>query len=222
MGDRLRLAVGVMGNAASLLLYASPILTFRKILKTKSIDGYSCIPYVVTLLSCLIYSWYGLPTISYKWENFPLVKVAVMVFFVILFFCVSATMSIFLFHDHHHRKIFMGSIGLVVAASMYGSPLVVLKQVVSTKSVEFMPFYLSFFSFLSSLIWLAYGLLSHDLVLASPNMVGCPLAILQLLVYCKYRKGKEEPKNWDIEKNDEVKSKQIEVVVTNDNAKSNM
>ncbi|KAJ6376044.1 hypothetical protein OIU77_000920 [Salix suchowensis] len=55
---------------------------------------------------------------------------------------------------------------------MYGSPLVAVKKVIKTKSVEFMPFYLSFFSFLASSIWMAYGLLSHDLFLASPNLVG--------------------------------------------------
>lgn len=40
------------------------------------------------------------------------------------------------------------------------------KKVIETKSVEYMPFYLSFFSFLASSLWLAYGLLSHDLFLA--------------------------------------------------------
>lgn len=40
------------------------------------------------------------------------------------------------------------------------------RRVIETKSVEFMPFYLSFFSFLTSSLWMAYGLLSHDLVLA--------------------------------------------------------
>lgn len=104
------------------------------------------------------------------------------------------------------------------------------KQVIVTKSVEFMPFYLSFFSFMASVLWLAYGLLSHDLLLAvrlifirfswlmfffsntvyiyyiwqSPNLVGLPLGILQLGLYCKYRKRgiiEEEPSKWDLEHN---------------------
>lgn len=113
-----------------------------------------------------------------------------------------------------------------------------------------MPFYLSFFSFLASCLWMAYGLLSHDLFLAvcifylesfsfyffinsklyideyqlqpshftilkksssflllqSPNLVGTPLCILQLILYCKYRKNpiKEKPQKWpDLEYNEE-------------------
>ncbi|KAA3459919.1 bidirectional sugar transporter SWEET3-like [Gossypium australe] len=95
-------------------------------------------------------------------------------------FTVTAIISAFVFHDHHHRKVFVGTIGLVASVAMYAAPLVVVKQVIMTKSVEFMPFYLSFFSFLASVLWLAYGLLSHDLLLASPNLVGLPLGILQL------------------------------------------
>ncbi|KAF5731230.1 bidirectional sugar transport SWEET 3 [Tripterygium wilfordii] len=198
MGDRLRLAVGVMGNAASLLLYAAPILTFARVIRKKNTEEFSCVPYTIALLNCLLYTWYGLPVVSYKWENFPVVtinglgiilelsfvliyfwfstargkasffqiKVAAIVIVVIIGFCITAVISAFVLHDHHHRKIFVGSVGLVASVAMYGSPLVAVKQVILTKSVEFMPFYLSFFSFLASSLWMAYGLLGHDLFLA--------------------------------------------------------
>ncbi|KAJ0100587.1 hypothetical protein Patl1_20314 [Pistacia atlantica] len=265
MGDRLRLAVGVMGNAASLLLYAAPILTFSRVIRKKGTEGFSCIPYIIALLNCLLYTWYGLPIVSYRWENFPVVtinglgillefsfiliyfwfasardkakmlfifsgseekhetmKVAATLIPVILVFSITAIISGFLFHDHHHRKVFVGSVALVASVAMYGSPLVVVKQVIQTKSVEFMPFYLSFFSFIASSLWMAYGLLSHDLFLASPNLVGSPLGILQLVLYCKYRKRGiiEEPNKWDLEQNEE-KSKQLQLVINNDaNGKS--
>ncbi|KAG6656021.1 bidirectional sugar transporter SWEET3 [Carya illinoinensis] len=239
MGDRLRLAVGVIGNAASLLLYAAPILTFSRVIRKKSTEEFSCAPYIIALLNCLLYTWYGLPVVSHGWENFPVVsinglgillefsfvviyfwfasargkmKVAVTVTPVILVSCTTLIVSSFAFHDHRHRKLFVGSVGLVASVAMYGSPLVVVKQVILTKSVEFMPFYLSFFSFLASSLWMAYGLLGHDLFLAAPNLVGCPLGILQLILYCKYRKRgiMEEPNKWDLENNDE-KSKHLQL-----------
>uniref|UniRef100_A0A6N2KFX7 Bidirectional sugar transporter SWEET n=1 Tax=Salix viminalis TaxID=40686 RepID=A0A6N2KFX7_SALVM len=209
MGDTLRLAVGIMGNAASLLLFSAPILTFYRVVRKKSTEEFSCVPYIIALLNCLLYTWYGLPVVSYRWENFPVIKVAITVIPVILVFCITATISAFALHDHRHRKIFVGSVAL--AAS---------KKVIKTKSVEFMPFYLSFFSFLASSIWMAYGLLSHDLFLASPNLVGSPLGIVQLVLYCKYRKTgiMEAPHKWDLEKNEE-KSKKLQLVIndsTND------
>lgn len=97
-----------------------------------------------------------------------------------------------------------------------------------------MPFYLSLFSFLSSALWMIYGLLGRDffiavstssgsdqqvhvhgqniyiqeyritqlttgllsvtlpfacLFLQSPNFIGVPMGVLQLLLYCIYRRG---------------------------------
>ncbi|XP_015878203.3 bidirectional sugar transporter SWEET3 [Ziziphus jujuba] len=252
MGDTcLRLSIGIMGNAASLLLYAAPIITFARIVRKKSIEEFSCVPYIIALLNCFLYTWYALPVVSYRWENFPIVtinglgillefsfvfiyfwystsakekiKVAVSVMLVVIVFTTTALISAFVFHDHHHRKVFVGSVGVVASVAMYCSPLVVVKQVLVTKSVEFMPFYLSFFTFVSSVLWMAYGLLGHDLFLASPNMVGTPLGLFQIMLYCKYRKNKiimEEPNKWDLEKNDE-KSKQLHLVVDdNINSKS--
>ncbi|XP_059667191.1 bidirectional sugar transporter SWEET3 [Cornus florida] len=237
MGDRLRLAVGVMGNAASMLLYAAPILTFSRVIRKKSTEEFSSVPYILALFNCFLYTWYGLPVVSCGWENFPLVTInglgiLLEISFILIYFwfapaggkkkvamtvipvtavsCITGIISTFIFHDHHRRKVFVGSIGLIASVAMYGAPLVVVKKVIQTKSVEFMPFYLSFFSFLASSLWMAYGLLSHDLFLACPNLVGSPLGILQLVLYCKYRKRgiMEEPHKWDIENNNEDKLKQ--------------
>lgn len=52
------------------------------------------------------------------------IKVAALVIPVILVFCITALVSAFVFHDHHHRKLFVGSIGLGASVTMYGSPLV--------------------------------------------------------------------------------------------------
>lgn len=241
MGDRLRLAFGVLGNAASVLLFASPILTFRRVIKKKSTEGFSFVPYIVALSNCLLGNWYAMPVVSYGWQNFSLVtvtglgillevsflliylrfapsrakvKVALSLIAVLIGFCSTVTISAFVFQDHHHRKEFVGSIGLVIAVAMYASPLSVVKQVIVTKSVEFMPFYLSFFSFLSSLLWLAYGLLGHDIFIAAPNLMGILLSTLQLVIYFKYRKGRtiEEQNKGDLEKDDE-KSNQLQLAV---------
>ncbi|KAJ6418758.1 hypothetical protein OIU84_002020 [Salix udensis] len=149
MGDTLRLAVGIMGNAASLLLFSAPILTFYRV------------GILLEFSFIIIYFWFT--------SSRGKIKVAITVIPVILVFCITATISAFALHDHHHRKIFVGSVALAASVAMYGSPLVVVKKVIKTKSVEFMPFYLSFFSFLASSIWMAYGLLSHDLFSCVPK-----------------------------------------------------
>ncbi|KAH7856140.1 hypothetical protein Vadar_033179 [Vaccinium darrowii] len=206
MGEKLRMAVGVMGNVASMLRYAAPILTFSRVIRKKSTEEFSCVPYIIALLNSFLYTWYGL----------PVKKVVLMTVPVILVFLITATISAILLHNHHHRKVFVGSVGLTASVAMTSSPLVVMKRVIQTKSVEYMPFYLSFFSFLASSLWSAYGLLSHDIVLASPNFVGTASGILQLVLYFRYRnKGiTEEPHKSDTEKNGEKTNQQLQLMAT--------
>ncbi|XP_054789094.1 bidirectional sugar transporter SWEET3-like [Prosopis cineraria] len=229
MAQTLRMAVAILGNAASISLYAAPTVTFGRVIRKKSTEEFPCIPYIIGLLNCLLFTWYGLPVVSCKWENFPLVTVNgvgialelsyVLIYFwyatakgkvqvamtaipVLLVFCITAIISAFAFHDHRHRKLLVGSIGLVVSIAMYGSPLVVMKKVIKTKSVEFMPLPLSLCSFLASSLWMTYGLLIRDIFVAGPSVIGLPLGILQLVLHCKYWKGRvmEEPMKEDVEK----------------------
>ncbi|KAI3902411.1 hypothetical protein MKW92_043833 [Papaver armeniacum] len=216
--ELLRYAVGIIGNVVSILLYAAPIITFRRVIEKKSTGEFSCIPYVCALLNCIIYTWYGSPLVSRGWENLPLVTIngvgiALEISFISIYFwyaspkgrklvtlimapLMSAMLVVifcltFELEDRLVRKAIVGSIGLVVSIAMYGSPLVAVGRVLRTKSVEYMPFNLSLFSFLTSLSWLVYGLLGNDILLASPNFLGVPLGILQLVVYFIYRGGTE-------------------------------
>ncbi|XP_061348164.1 bidirectional sugar transporter SWEET3-like [Gastrolobium bilobum] len=240
MAETLQLAVAVIGNAASISLYAAPMVTFKRVLRKKSTEEFSCIPYIIGLLNCLLFTWYGLPVVSYQWENFPLVtvngvgvvlelayvliyfwyasakgkvKVAMTTIPVLLVFCITVAVSAFAFHDNRHRKLLVGCFGLGVSVAMYGSPLIVMKKVIQTKSVEFMPLPLSVCTFFASVLWLTYGLLIRDIFVAGPSVVGIPLSILQLVLHCKYRKGSvvEEPNKGSLEMGD------IEKNVTNHN-----
>ncbi|XP_008673522.1 bidirectional sugar transporter SWEET3b [Zea mays] len=213
--DTVRVAVGILGNAASMLLYTTPILTFRWVIRKGNVEEFSCVPYILALLNCLLYTWYGLPVVSSGWENLPvatinglgiLLEVAFIAIYLrfapaekkrfalqlvlpaLALFGLTAALSSFAARTHRSRKAFVGSVGLVASVSMYTSPMVAAKRVIATKSVEFMPFSLSLFSFLSSALWMAYGLLGRDLFIASPNFIGVPVGVLQLLLYCIYRR----------------------------------
>ncbi|GLJ36959.1 hypothetical protein SUGI_0747780 [Cryptomeria japonica] len=203
-----------MGNCTSLLMYMSPVITFVKVIREKSVGHYSCTPYVIALFNCFTYTWYGMPVVSKGWENILLstvngagiipecffictylllappkakLEVVRMVATVVVVFTVMAMVSTFGLHEHKTRKFFVGIVGIITSIALYASPLLIMKLVITTKSVEFMPFYLSFFGFLNSTLWMTYGVLSKDVLIAAPNVIGCLLGIAQLVLYCIYR-----------------------------------
>lgn len=233
MVTSIREIVGIIGCAVCTLLYAAPILTFKRVIKKGSVEEFSCIPYILSWFSALIYTWYSVPMVSYGWENLSLCSVCIlgvlfetafisiyiwfaprekkklvllMVSLVLIIFGMTVFFSSFSIHTHRMRKMFVGSIGLVTSISMYSSPLIAVKQVVRTKSVEFMPFYLSLFTLLTGLNWMAYGLLGRDPFVTAPNAIGCFMGILQLIVYFIYTKCKEAPnKLHDVEQANAMK-----------------
>ncbi|XP_010040792.1 bidirectional sugar transporter SWEET1 isoform X2 [Eucalyptus grandis] len=62
--DILRFLCGVLGNAVGLFLFLAPIMTFKRIIRSQSTEQFSGVPYVISLLNCLLYTWYGLPFVS--------------------------------------------------------------------------------------------------------------------------------------------------------------
>ena len=54
------------------------------------------------------------------------IKAGVIAATVILVCSITAIISLFVFHDHHHHKVFVGTVGLVASVAMYAAPLVVV------------------------------------------------------------------------------------------------
>ncbi|KAM3238244.1 Bidirectional sugar transporter SWEET1b [Capsicum annuum] len=206
----LHFVFGIFGNATALFLFVAPIITFKRIIQKKSTEQFSGLPYVMTLLNCLLSAWYGLPFVS---PNNLLVstingtgaaiegiyvvifiafapkkekkKISALLLLVLTVFAAVALVSMLALHGNK-RKLFCGVAATIFSIIMYGSPLSIIRLVIKTKSVEFMPFFLSLFVFLCGASWFAFGLLGKDPFVAIPNGFGFGLGTVQLILYAIY------------------------------------
>ncbi|GMP53525.1 hypothetical protein CsSME_00018967 [Camellia sinensis var. sinensis] len=85
------------------------------------------------------------------------------------------------------RHIFIGFLSGASLVSMFASPLFVINVVIRTRSVEFMPFYLSLSTFLMSTSFFLYGILNGDPFIYVPNGIGTILGIVQLALFFYYK-----------------------------------
>ncbi|KAJ6434517.1 hypothetical protein OIU84_018101 [Salix udensis] len=67
------------------------------------------------------------------------------------------------------RTTFVGVLCAALTIGMYAAPLSAMKLVIQTRSVEYMPFFLSFFLFLNGGVWSVYALLVKDYYIGVPN-----------------------------------------------------
>ncbi|XP_027338633.1 bidirectional sugar transporter SWEET1-like [Abrus precatorius] len=209
---------GIFGNASALFLFLAPVITFKRIIKNRSTQKFSGIPYVMTLLNCLLSAWYGLPFVSphnilvstVNGAGALIETIYVLIFivlaprkgkakilgiftFVLSVFAAVVFVSLFALHGTS-RKLFCGFAAAIFSIIMYGSPLSIMRLVIKTKSVEFMPFFLSLFVFLCGTSWFIFGLLGRDPFVAVPNGIGSALGTMQLILYFIYRDKKGVPK----------------------------
>ncbi|XP_071722821.1 bidirectional sugar transporter SWEET1-like [Rutidosis leptorrhynchoides] len=205
---------GIFGNATAFFLFLAPTITFKRIIQSKSTQQFSGVPYVMTMLNCLLSAWYGMPFVSSDnllvWTvngtgtvieliyvilfliyapKKERVKIFGLITVIIAIFSLVVLVSLFAL-DHNSRKIFCGLAATVFSIIMYASPLSVMRSVIKTKSVEYMPFFLSLFVFLCGTSWFVYGLLGNDIFVSVPNGFGCGLGAMQLILYFVYRKSK--------------------------------
>ncbi|XP_057457847.1 bidirectional sugar transporter SWEET2 [Lotus japonicus] len=209
-------AAGIAGNIFAFGLFVSPIPTFRRIIRNGSTEMFSGLPYIYSLMNCLICLWYGTPLISP--DNLLVTTVnsigaAFQLVYIVLFLMYAekrrkvrtlglllAVLGVFVIilvgslqiADSTVRRMFVGFLSCASLISMFASPLFIIKLVIRTRSVEFMPFYLSLSTFLMSVSFFLYGLLSEDPFIYVPNGIGTILGMVQLLLYFYYKRSSDQ------------------------------
>ncbi|KAK1937765.1 Bidirectional sugar transporter SWEET15 [Phytophthora citrophthora] len=85
----------------------------------------------------------------------------------------------------------LGYFGLVFSIGVFASPLGTLKRVIETKSAVSIPVNMSLMIFVSSVLWVATGLLDSDYFIAGLNAAGVLLGVVQIVLYYHYRPSRE-------------------------------
>ncbi|KAJ4834089.1 Bidirectional sugar transporter sweet17 [Turnera subulata] len=211
--EHLSFFVGVIGNVISVLMFLSPVGTFWRIVKNRSTEDFESLPYICTLLNASLWTYYGIikpgAYLVATVNSFGIVveivyvtlflvyapakmrgKTAILVGILDVGFLVAAILVTWLALEGDVRIDAIGFLCSGLNIIMYGSPLAAMKTVVTSKSVEYMPFFLSFFLFLNGGIWLFYAILTSDYYLGVPNGTGFLLGTIQLVLYAIYRNAK--------------------------------
>ncbi|KAI3761444.1 hypothetical protein L1987_51860 [Smallanthus sonchifolius] len=209
----LTLAFGILGNIVSFMVFLAPIPTFYKVYKKKSTEGFQSAPYVVGLFSAMLWIYYAflktnvllLITINsvgcfietfyicfflfYAPKKARMESLKLIVLLIVVGFGLIIVLTQFL-ASGVTRGVIVGWICLVFSLCVFVAPLGVLRQVIKTKSVEYMPILLSVALTLSAVMWFFYGLLLGDFNIAIPNVLGFTFGIIQIILYFKYKNKK--------------------------------
>ncbi|EHA8590170.1 hypothetical protein COCNU_scaffold015884G000010 [Cocos nucifera] len=185
--------------------------TFRRVVKKKSTESFKWQPYVTTLLSTSLWTFYGLlkpggllvvtvngtgSVLQAIYVTLYLiyaprdtrVKMAKLVAILNVGF-LGLVMVVTLLAIHGSLRLtVIGSMCAALTVGMYASPLAAMRMVVKTKSVEYMPFFLSFFLFLNGGVWSGYSVLVQDYFIGVPNGIGFALGSIQLVLYAIYKR----------------------------------
>ncbi|RCV06084.1 hypothetical protein SETIT_1G135600v2, partial [Setaria italica] len=204
-------------NGTALVLFPSPVPTFIRIWKKGSVEQYSPVPYVATLLNCMMWVLYGLQlvhphsmlvitingtgmAIELTYVTLFLLystgaarrKVLLLLAAEVAFISAVAALVLSLAHTHERRSMIVGILCVLFGTSMYAAPLSVIKMVIQTKSVEYMPLFLSLASLGNGICWTTYALIRFDLYITIPNGLGALFAVAQLILLATYYKSIQE------------------------------
>jgi len=198
-GSMLETLLSIAGPAFFIFLQISCINTANDIYKKKTVGKLSPIPFGSLFVNCLLWTAYGLL------KNDKAVYVPNGSGFFVSIYClyiyhvnvaskpwnmyavVVAISLICLVLAYKNEVQTIGLIGCVLSIILSGSPLAVIKTVISEQSTAALPFYTSLITWLNNLSWTSYGyLIAHDPLIYYPNILGLSLASLQLLLFVKY------------------------------------
>ncbi|KAJ7978217.1 Bidirectional sugar transporter SWEET [Quillaja saponaria] len=210
----LALIFGLLGNIVSFMVFLAPIPTFYKIYKKKSSEGFQSMPYVIALLSAMLLLYYGLlKTNATLIITINAIGCAIEVTYLLLYIIFATrkdkiySLGLILLFDVGAFGLVMvvtifflkglnrvHAVGWICAAfniAVFAAPLSIMRQVIKTRSVEYMPFSLSFFLTLCAIMWFFYGIFVKDYFIALPNVLGFLFGMVQMILYIIFKDSKK-------------------------------
>nr|AHB08882.1 bidirectional sugar transporter SWEET14-like protein [Suaeda glauca] len=233
-------AFGILGNIISFMVFLAPLPTFIRVYKKKSTEGFQSVPYVVAIFSAMLWIYYAmlkgnsvlLITINIAGVIIETIYVAIFITYaprqaristlkllmLLNFggFCGIILLCHYLAKGQARLQLY-GWICVAFSISVFVAPLSVIRTVIRTKSVEYMPFNLSCCLTLTATVWFFYGFVQKDLYVTLPNVVGFIFGIAQMTLYLVYSRkyGKEAEKQKLPEVASPVKQETIEIHTIN-------
>ncbi|KAJ1297148.1 hypothetical protein BS78_01G355700 [Paspalum vaginatum] len=228
-------AVGILGNILSFLVILAPVPTFYRVYKKKSTESFQSVPYVVALLSAMLWLYYALLSMDVLLLSINAIACVIESVYLAIYLVYAprdamaftlkllCSMNMGLFGamvaflqscvEGQRRVSIAGGVGAAFALAVFVAPLTIIRQVIRTKSVEFMPFWLSLFLTISAVVWFFYGLLMKDVYVAMPNVLGLLFGLAQMALHLVYRKnpsksGAVPEKQEDAEKEQQLRQTQ--------------
>ncbi|XP_044502397.1 bidirectional sugar transporter SWEET10-like isoform X2 [Mangifera indica] len=154
------------------------------------IKGNAMLLITINTFCCVIETGYIAAYLFFAPKKARIVALKLFLLFNVFGFGVVCLLTLLLAKGASRIKI-LGYICMAFALSVFVAPLCIVRKVIRTKSVEFMPFPLSFFLTLGAIMWFFYGFLIRDLNVAIPNVIGFIFGVLQMVLYLIYKNSKK-------------------------------
>uniref|UniRef100_A0A8D8EUE7 Sugar transporter SWEET n=1 Tax=Culex pipiens TaxID=7175 RepID=A0A8D8EUE7_CULPI len=197
--------LGTSATISTVLQFLTGSVICHRYIRKKSTGETSGFPFVSGFLSCFLWLKYGMLTQEHVVIFVNIIGSVLFFSYVLVYFtfsinkrivirqflgaCVFIMLcTIYTTYESNKEKAVNVS-GLVcccVGVLFFASPFTKLAHVIHTKNTESLPFPIIIASFFVSLQWFIYGLLIEDKFIQVPNLLGCLLSAIQLMLYVIY------------------------------------
>ncbi|KAJ0409651.1 hypothetical protein P43SY_008523 [Pythium insidiosum] len=200
-------AVKASASLAACYLFASLYPDIKRVRELRATGAMPLLPLTSMFGNCVLWTIYGFLARDF----FPLVAtnavgIGFSVFYIAVYFqytperravqrqLVATASALFLlslypvfsYEPRHVVQQRIGYVAIAVCAVMFGSPLVLVREVIRSKSTGALPFGMILAGVINSLLWLTYGLIVSDVFVVAPNSVNLVLGGIQLFLFCLY------------------------------------
>jgi solute carrier family 50 protein (sugar transporter) len=197
--------LGGLGNGFAILFFIIPLTVIIEVYKTGKTDKVPYLLFLFTILNCEFWTLYGVKenawpliacnvigiitnhiflTVYFIYLNIVTFKKILFIGLLYFTFILSFTSFYILVKDSK----FFGTIAMIMNICMFVAPLQNLNKVVKLKDNSYIPIWISMTLVFNCTVWSLYGYFKDvDLYVMIPNILGLLLAVLQVVLWFKYR-----------------------------------